>query len=37
MLNYEEIENITRLKKLSLRNIEKDYLQDLILFSIYSF
>src|SRR3989344_6486933 len=37
MLNYDELENIARLKRLSLKNIEKDYLQDLILFSIYSF
>ena len=36
MLNYEELENIARLKRLSLVNTEKDYLQDLILFSIYS-
>ena len=37
MLNYDELENIARLKRLSLINAEKDYLQDLILFSIYSF
>lgn len=36
MLNYEELENIARLKRLSLINAEKDYLQDLVLFSIYS-
>ena len=36
MLNYEELENIARLKRLSLANVEKDYLQNLILFSIYS-
>ena len=36
MLDYKELENIARLKRLSLRNAEKDYLQDLLLFSIYS-
>ncbi|MFH1209283.1 MAG: nucleotidyl transferase AbiEii/AbiGii toxin family protein [archaeon] len=36
MLAYDEFENIARLKRLSLVNAEKDYLQDLILFSIYS-
>lgn len=36
MLSYEELENIARLKKLPLINAEKDYLQELILFSIYS-
>lgn len=36
MLSYEELENIAKLKRLSLTNAEKDYLQDLILFSIYS-
>ena len=36
MLSYEELENIARLKRLSVINAEKDYLQDLILFSIYS-
>lgn len=36
MLNYEELENTAQLKRLSLMNAEKDYLQDLILFSIYS-
>jgi len=36
MLNYEELENLARLKRLSLVNIEKDYLQELILLSIYS-
>ncbi len=36
MLNYEELEHIANLKRLSLINTEKDYLQDLILFSIYS-
>ncbi len=36
MLGYEELENIAQLKRLSLRDTEKDYLQDLILFSIYS-
>jgi len=36
MLSYEEIAKIARLKKLSLINTEKDYLQDLVLFAIYS-
>ncbi len=36
MLSYEELENIAKLKRLSLINAEKDYLQELILFSIYS-
>ena len=36
MLSYEELEKIGKLKRLSLVNTEKDYLQDLILFSIYS-
>jgi predicted nucleotidyltransferase component of viral defense system len=36
MLNYEELENIAKLKRLSLKNGEKDYLQDLLLFIIYS-
>lgn len=36
MLNYNELESISRLKRLSLISAEKDYLQDLILFSIYS-
>lgn len=36
MLTYDELENIARLKRLSLINAEKDYLQNLILFSIYS-
>jgi hypothetical protein len=36
MLSYEELENIARLKRLPLVNAEKDYLQELILFSIYS-
>ncbi len=36
MLNYEELENIAKLKRLSLQNAEKDYLQELILFSLYS-
>lgn len=35
MLNYDELENIAKLKRLSVINTEKDYLQDLILFSIY--
>jgi len=36
MLTYDELENIARLKRLSLTNAEKDYLQNLILFSLYS-
>lgn len=36
MLAYEELENTAKLKRLSLTNTEKDYLQDLILFSLYS-
>lgn len=36
MLDYEGLENIGKLKRLPLINAEKDYLQDLILFSIYS-
>lgn len=36
MLSYEELKNIARLKRLTLVNTEKDYLQYLILFSIYS-
>jgi len=36
MLDYEELDNIAQLKRLSLVNTEKDYLQDLILFGIYS-
>jgi len=36
MLDYEELEKIAKLKSISLVNVEKDYLQDLILFSIYS-
>lgn len=36
MLSYNELENIARLKRLSLQNAEKDYLQNLVLFSIYS-
>src|SRR3989344_4720071 len=36
MLNYKEIESIAKLKRLSLANAEKDYLQDVMLFSIYS-
>ena len=36
MLTYEEFENIARLKRLSLANAEKDYLQNIVLFSIYS-
>jgi len=37
MLNYEELKDIARLKRLSLINAEKDYLQDLMLFSLYSY
>jgi len=36
MLDYEELEKIAKLKRLSLINAEKDYLQDVMLFSIYS-
>lgn len=36
MLSYEELENVAKLKRLALTNAEKDYLQDLTLFSIYS-
>ncbi len=36
MLSYKELEDIARLKRLSIVNSEKDYLQDLVLFSIYS-
>lgn len=36
MLEFLEIEKIAQLKRLSLQNAEKDYLQDLMLFSIYS-
>lgn len=36
MLGYDELENIANLKRLSLISAEKDYLQDLILFSIYT-
>lgn len=36
MLSYKELEEISKLKKLSLTNAEKDYLQELVLFSIYS-
>ena len=36
MLDFDEIKDIARLKRLSLINTEKDYLQDLILFSLYS-
>src|SRR3989344_2851123 len=36
MLTHNELEDIARLKKLSLANTEKDYLQDLMLFSLYS-
>lgn len=36
MLNYNELESIAKLKKLSLANAEKDYLQDVMLFILYS-
>ena len=36
MLTYNELNRISSFKNLSLINAEKDYLQDLILFSIYS-
>lgn len=37
MLSNEDLERIADLKNITLSNAEKDYLQDLILFSIYSF
>ena len=36
MLSYKELDEIARLKRLSLANAEKDYLQELMLFSLYS-
>ena len=36
MLDYKGLEYVSMLKRLSLMNTEKDYLQDLMLFSIYS-
>lgn len=36
MLSLDELEKIAQLKGLSIKNAEKDYLQDLILFTIYS-
>ncbi len=36
MLSYKELESIAKLKRLSTINAEKDYLQDLVLFSLYS-
>ncbi len=36
MLSYKELEEISKLKRLSLTNAEKDYLQELVLFSMYS-
>ncbi|MDD4878778.1 MAG: nucleotidyl transferase AbiEii/AbiGii toxin family protein [Candidatus Nanoarchaeia archaeon] len=36
MLSREELENIARIKRISIVNAEKDYLQELILRSIYS-
>ena len=36
MLNYRDLESIAKLKRLSLTNTEKDYLQDMMLFSLYS-
>lgn len=36
MLSYRELEEIARLKRISLINAEKEYLQELILFSLYS-
>jgi predicted nucleotidyltransferase component of viral defense system len=36
MLDYKELRKIAELKNLSLVNAEKDYLQELILFSLYS-
>ncbi len=37
MLSLKELEDSARLKRLSLINAEKDYLQEVILSSIYSF
>ncbi len=36
MLTFKELEVVARLKRLSLINAEKDYLQELMLFSLYS-
>jgi len=36
MLDYKELEKIAELKHIYIANAEKDYLQELILFSIYS-
>lgn len=36
MLNYDELADAARMKRLSLVNTEKDYLQDVVLLSIYS-
>ncbi|MBU2639029.1 MAG: nucleotidyl transferase AbiEii/AbiGii toxin family protein [Nanoarchaeota archaeon] len=36
MLSNESLENIARFKHLSMQNAERDYLQDVLLFSIYS-
>jgi len=36
MLEYKELEDIARLKRISLVNAEKDHIQNLILYSIYS-
>lgn len=36
MLSYKELESIAELKRLPLINAEKDYLQEIVLFSIYS-
>jgi len=36
MLDYEELKKTANLRRLSQTNTEKDYLQDLILFSLYS-
>lgn len=36
MLSYDELENVAKLKRLTVTNTEKDYLQELILFSLYS-
>lgn len=36
MLDFKELDRIAKFRRLSLINAEKDYLQDLILFSIYA-
>jgi len=36
MLSYQELEDVARIKRLSLVNAEKDYLQDVVLLSVYT-